>query len=458
MTASQIVVINVSQTQAPSPAGLQNSGAFVSQGGTTTLAGVQSLVTQLADLTAILSPALALSNISWASSLVTAVTAAPHGIPNGTQFWVVIAGVAPAGYNGLYLATVTTGSHLTYALVSNPGTVTAEGTYQNATAAELLEMGTTFFANGSGQSVYVNELGVGSPAQGVTALGAWIAANPGVYYSYLVPREWGGESTFVTLANTFTATNAKTYFFTTMTNGNYASFADLKCVVGEIESPGVGATEFSLAAAFYKTLSYRPSNTNRVTPLAFSFQFGVTEYPAAGNNALFTAWKAAGVNWIGDGAEGGISDTILFFGTTMDGRPWNYWYSADWGAINLQRDIANAVINGSNDSAAPLYLDQPGINTLEAVGARTLRNGASFGLVLGTVVQTELDGQAFQTNVENGVYAGQAVINAVPFTTYYDANPGDFKVGIYAGFAAAYAPLRGFEQIIFNLNITDFVG
>jgi hypothetical protein len=256
----------------------------------------------------------------------------------------------------------------------------------------------------------------------------------------------------------------KTYFFTTMTNANYTSFpATLKSVFGVIEAPAVSsavnlhATEFSAASPFFVALNYSPSSTNKVTPFQFSFLFGVTAYPPAGNGALFAAWKAAGVNIVGTGAEGGISNTILFWGTTMDSRPFNYWYSVDWAQINIQLDIANAVINGSNDPINPLYENQDGINRLQAVGAGTLSRGISYGLVFGKVEQTALDTAPFLQAFDNGAYAGKAVINAVPFPLYYAANPSNYRLGIYGGFSVVYTPQLGFNQIIFNVNVTDFV-
>lgn len=455
---NNIVVVNVSQTQAPTPSTLQKTGAFISQGGTTTAAGVQSLITQMSDLTAILAPALAITSMSWASSLVTVITAAPHGFANGSTLWVTITGAVPTAYNGNWLVTVTTNSHFTFALVSNPGSETTPGTYQVTSAAELQQMGTTFFAQGSGLAVYVNELGYGSPAQGVTALNTWIAANPNVYYSHLVPREWANEPTYLTFLARFENLTSKVFFFTAMTNANYTTFTSLmNCVQGVVEYTTLPATEFSTAAPFWVTLNYSPSSTNKVPPLSNAFLQDVTPWPTAGNNALFNAWQAAGANWVSTGAEGGISNTLIKQGTMMDGRSFNYWYSVDWNQITVARDIANAVINGSNNPQNPLYNNQDGINRLQAVGAGTLSRGVEYGLNFGKVVQTALDSATFNAKFNNGDFAGQTVINAIPFVAYNKANPSDYRNGLYSGFSVVMTPLLGFTQIVFNINVTDFV-
>lgn len=379
-------------------------------------------------------------------------------LANGTTFWTTIAGASQSGYNGLVLATVTTDKTFTYAVGSttvSPATGTPTATPPGV--GELQQMNTTFFAQGSQQAAYVLELGAGSAAEGVTALAAWIAANPGFFYSYLVPRAWGAESTWATFLGTLSANTAKTYGFTTVTQSQYAAFALLKAAVTMVEAPGIASSEFSLASEFWVTLNYKPSSTNKVTPLQYSYLQGVTAWPASGYDSTLAALKAAGVNYVGTGAEGGISNKVLFGGTTMDLRPFNYWYSVDWVQINGSQALANAVINGSNDPINPLYYNQPGINRLQQVLAGVMSSGITFGLVLGDVRLTSLDANEFQTAIDDGTYDGFTAVNAIPFIPYLAANPNDYKAGTYAGLAVEYTPARGFDSITFNINVTDFV-
>lgn len=71
-------------------------------------------------------PANLLTALAWSGGTVTATTTTPHGITIGSTF--TIAGAAPAGYNGTFIAIAgTTGSTLKWSLVSNPGTETAFG-------------------------------------------------------------------------------------------------------------------------------------------------------------------------------------------------------------------------------------------------------------------------------------------------------------------------------------------
>jgi hypothetical protein len=222
-------------------------------------------------------------------------------------------------------------------------------------------------------------------------------------------------------------------------------------------SVGIPATEFTMAAAWWVTLNYAPGAANKVPPYAYSYLYGVTRFPSPGNGPLFSALKLANVNIVGTGAEGGIGNNILIYGHTMDGRPWNYWYSVDWMQINIDLDISNAIINGSNNFINPLYYNQDGINRLEAVAANTGTNGIAYGLALGAVRQVSLDPAVFTDNINKGVYAGLLVVNAIPFPSYTAAHPSHYAIGEYDGLSMVYTPLRGFEHIVFNIVVTDFV-
>lgn len=217
------------------------------------------------------------------------------------------------------------------------------------------------------------------------------------------------------------------------------------------------AAEFSIASAFRVALNYKPSATNKVTPFAFSFLYGVTPFPVKGNSALLTTLKNASVNIVDTAAEGGLSNTMLKWGTTQDGKPFTYWYSVDWHQINLHQDLAAAVILGSNNPINPLYYGQTGINTLQGVAATRFNIGVSFGLGLFNATQTGLDGPALDDALNAGTYNGYAVVNAVPFITYSQENPDDYALETYSGFLGTYTPQAGFTNIQFNITVSDFV-
>jgi len=458
-----ITRVNVTQQVGAQPSVLQRTGAFVSQGATTLTVGTYSLLTQPSSLTPILAGSAAITSATWTTNLVTVTTAAPHGITIGDTVEVTLTGFVPAGYNGTVQATATTATAFTYPLTTNPGTTTTVGVYTLEDVAELVQMNTTYWAQGRGNGVYVLELGPGNAADGIVALQAWIVANPGVFYSYLVPRPWGIEPTFFPFASNYTSDTAKTYFHLTTTlaywQANPTLFAaTLKSVIVTIEAPSIPTTEFSAAAGFYVTLNLNPSSSNRVTQAAFSFLVGVTPYPVMGNSSLFVTLAAANINIVGTGAEGGISNTIWLYGTTLDGEDFNkYWFSIDNVQINLDLFTSNAVINGSNNRLAPLDYNQAGINTLQAVAVSTMKTEVGYGLALGSVIATQLSAADLAEALGNNTYSGQILVNAEPFSPYVQENPSDYTDRIYQGLTVVYTIQNGFREIVYNVNVANFV-
>lgn len=357
----QIVNINVSQQVASAPSVLQQTGAFVTQGGTTTANNAATLLTSLADLADIIN--------------------------------------------------------------------------SNSAADELTAMATTFFAQGNNVSVYVLELGEGSSSSDLGTYISDLAGTTGYpkFYSYLVPASWDTDSSFRTLTSTYAGNTAQTYFYVSSTISTYSAWTSLgnKSVFLVLPSPSAPSTEFSAAAFFHVSLAYDPNASNLVSPMAWSYLYGVTAYGSLNNSAQVTL-LAAGCNWVGTGAEGGISNRLIVGGQFMDLNPFNYWYCVDWLSINVELSLAAAVINGSNNPTAPLYYNQNGINRLQGTAQAVVNNGISFGLIL-----------------------APATVAAVPFTTYVEQNPSDYAIGQYNGLSLTFVPARGFQSITVYLTASN---
>lgn len=462
MATFPIVTVNASVTQAPIPNTLQQQGALISQGGTTGAANSLTLISTLAQLLAIIAPAKAVTTMVWSGSVVTVTTTTPHGWTNGDVIPIVIAGVTPAGYNGAFTGTITGASTLTFPLVSNPGSVTVQGTVQLGSAVEIAQMGTTYFAGNGVRAVNVLELGEGTVAQGVTALTAFLASVRGTsdqQYAYLIPREWDNNAGFLTLCNNNTSVDRETYFYVTTTVSNRAVYSTpaYKCVYAEVEAPSIGATEFSLASAFGTALKANPSSTNKVPPLGYAPSFGTTAYPQRGNQATFQNLANANVGWIGTGAQGGVAGNILFQGKMSDGNQWNFWYSVDWAQINFDLALANEVINGSATTLNPLYYNQPGIDRLQNRAVQTAAQGVAAGLAEGQIIATKLPIQQFLDAYNAGAFANKIVINAEPFSAYTSENPSDYGIGKYAGLSCIWIPQLQFTNIFFTLQATTLL-
>ena len=432
---TQIVTVNVTQTLAPAPNTLQRTGALVSQGATTLANGTTALLTQFADLSSILTGSVAITSMVASGTAptvtVTVTTTTPHGIPTGDTILGIIAGVTPTGYNGTFQITSTGTNTFTYPLTINPGVVTSQGVFTNESVQDLVAMATTYFAQGSANAIYVLELGAGTGAQGVTSLNNYIIANPLEFYGYCVTTEMSTDSSFLAFAKNYESTTSQVYFWVTESINSYGVFKNVKSVISMCQDVNAPVTEWSVAAMMYNALNYNPSDTNKVAPMAFQYIVGVT--PFSGTNAQAQLLKTANVNYVGTGAEGGISNTLVLWGVNADGQDYTYWYSVDWVQININLFISNAIINGSNNPINPLYYNQAGINRLQKVSQGVMNSGIAYGLVLAPVT-----------------------VNAVPFTTYVADNPSDYAIGKYAGLSVSYTPARGFIQIIFNVNVSSF--
>jgi len=492
-----IVTVNVSIVEAPTPNTYQRTGAFVCYGATNLPASNNtSILTQLEDLAFLLQPPLNALTTTWAAGVVTVKFTAPiPGPPTvGDVITLVFSGYMPAGYNGRYTCTVTAPDTVTFPLTTSPGTVTTQGTATLGRVIELQQMATTYFAQGNEVGVWVLELGYQSGTTNeVTALQTWLTNNPLTIYNFLMPRHFGSDPTvlgtaaaptaFTNLLKQYENPEAMEYFWLTVTpatmgnlfaagqigsGGTKGPGSSFKDVIQMVESPALtdptqanlSATngEFTLAAMFYNALVYRASNTNRIAPMAFRFLYGVTMYPQKGNGPLLLSFKSANTNYVSTGAEGGISFTMVYEGVTLDGHDFfNWWYTIDWVQIEINLNLSNAIINGSNNPLAPLYYNQDGINYLEVVLFHTMQSAQTFGMVLGKIEMTQFDGPDLTAAIYGGTFAGKCDVNAVPFLNYTLANPGDYKIGEYDGLSTLFIPARGFIHILVNVVASDLV-
>jgi hypothetical protein len=463
----------------------------------------------------------AVQNAVWAAGTMTVTTVDPLPYGEVGDFLpMVLSDFEPIGpgFNGYYNATVTSPTTFTYPVATDPGTMSVAGTYQFHTCIELSQMAASFFGQGNEIGIWILELGFdNNPDNEVKALADWLIDNPLTIYGFLLPRKFGcdpfilGSATqplpFTNLLKRYEApSNTMEYFWLTVADGNSELYTEMtfenlffpgqlgsgggkgtgssfKDVIQMVEAPvltdptlihveasGIDPErweipnfldpegEFTLAAMFYNALAYRPSNTNRISPMAFKFLYGVTMYPQKNNGPLLREFKSANTNYVSTGAEGGISFTMVYEGVTLDGHDYfNWWYTIDWVQIEIDLNLSNAIINGSNNPLAPLYYNQDGINYLEVVLFRTMQSASTFGMVLGKIEMTGYDGPDLTAAINGGQFAGKCNVNAVPFLNYSLANPGDYKIGEYDGLSTLFIPARGFIHILVNVVATDLI-
>lgn len=490
-----VVTVTVSTILAPAAPTYQQSGAIVSFGGTTITPSSTAFMTQFGDLSKILVPGGKIVTAVWTAEddtdpenpipafvLVTIDPTLPlptYTTP-GTVVQMAVQGLVTDGpntaaMNGIQTCTIVTTTSFSYPLAANPGATTGTmmGTWQVNSAALLNAEVSTFFRQGSGTGCYILELGY-QPifSAEVSAVETWLNNSPMSYYGYLLPDYWGTQANIpncLELFEQFSDPESITYFWLTVQLNALGLIPNtVKSVIQMIEAPGVAAAraaapigqyaEFSIASMFFAAMAFKATAITRVAPMCFKYVYGVTPYPTAGNGPLLQSFKSNNVNYIQTGAEGGISYTNVYQGVTSDGKDYfNWWWTIDWVQIQVNIDLTNAIVNGSNNPLAPLYYNQPGINQLQAVLAGTMQRGVSYGMVLGNVVQTEYNSSDLAAAIAQGTFTGNCNVNADPFIDYTTNNPSDYGTGEYDGLSTLFIPARGFVHILVQVVATNIV-
>jgi hypothetical protein len=465
-----IVDVIVRTIQAPTPNSYQQTGCLISLGATSLDAQDTVLLTQYSDLGLVSPVAVKITDFNWATATLT-LTCANGNFEVGQPTEVAIRGFVsmsdpPVVVDGSYSATIIDPTHISVPFPEDPGSALSLGTVQPVLAVELDQMARTFFGQGPGAAVYVLELGVPTDVpEAIGALNTWLVQNPRTFYGYLLPRSFTVDQDTTDLftqqiAAMYNNPEAMTYFW--MTNGYGVTVPpETKCVIQFAEAASVDPVlgyEFSAAAMFFNAISFKPTAVTPCAPMAFKYLYGVTPMETKNNGASLFAYKQQHVNYVAKGSEGGVDFYMVYQGVTADDNDYfNWWFTIDWVQININLDVSNAVINGSNNPLAPLYYDQDGINVLLSVLAGTMTRGVQLGMVLGRVVQTELDPGTLQRTIYAGTFAGQCDCNAVPFLTYTQMNPSDYKEGEYDGLSTIFIPRRGFIHILITVVASQIV-
>ncbi len=117
----------------------------------------------------------ALTSISGSGTTATATTTAPHGLTNGDQFGMTIAGVTPSTFNGTVLCTVTGASTFTYPNTTS-GAASVAGNYSvNTRIGDIL----TFTFTNADFGTYAPTYIVQSTDLSIDTLGGHIGGSVG---------------------------------------------------------------------------------------------------------------------------------------------------------------------------------------------------------------------------------------------------------------------------------------
>ncbi|WP_257757914.1 hypothetical protein [Burkholderia glumae] len=407
------------------------------------------------------------------------------------------------------------------AIVSVGGTNLATGTYQycgllsdltsilsgSGNSAELQNMATTYFAQGSAVGFYVLELGAETGVdEGIGLLQTWITANPGIFYAYLVPAAWDfskDEVGSVIISNGGSGyTSAPTVTFAAPTSGVTATGTAIvqngKVVSVTITNPGSGYTaaptvSFSggggtgpaatsnLASAmsilagqyssptgktyfFVSTIASNLPNyamlksvfavvpsplapSSEFTAAAFFYQW-LANQPGAANKLAPMAYRYLfGVTpWPTQGYNSQINSILSAYG--------NIVLTGAEGGISTACIFKGTLMSG--DQASWWYgIDWFQIQSKQALAAAVI-NGSNSNppLLYDQPGINTLESVAENTGSSAVSFgcAQSVSITATSFQQYTTQNPGDYAAGIYNGLAATVVGQNGFLTITFNID------
>lgn len=380
--------------------------------------------------------------------------------------------------------------------------------------AEVTNMATTFFAQGTGVGLYVLELGTGTSADAeIAVLTTWLTNNPGVFYSFLTPASWdsskdevgsvtitlGGSGYTTAPAVTFAAptsgvtatgtavitngavtsvtitnpgsgyTTAPTVTFAAPTSGTTATgtanlASALEILASDYASPS-GKTYFFVTTTSANLGNYGTNKSvfaSVTSPTAASteFQAAVGFYnwlvnnPGPANMLAPMAYRFAyGVTpWVTAGNSTAINTVLTGYG--------NLILTGAEGGISKASLFKGTTMDGEQ-SAWWYGIDWFQIQVKQALAAAIINGSNSNPPLL--YDQNGINTlQAIAQNIANDAVtygcALSATVTATPFYTYTQANPNDYAAGVYNGLSATVVGQNGFLTITFTLDAVQFVG
>lgn len=411
------------------------------------------------------------------------------------------------------------------ALISLGGTSLTAGTYQfcgllsdltsilsaSGNYQELTNMGETFFAQGQANGFYVLELGtaVGVDAQ-IALLQTWLAANPGIFYAFLVPAAWDYSQdevgSAVIMAGGTGYTSAPTVVFSAPTSGTTAAGTAViqngKVVAITITNPGSGYT----AAPTITFSGGGGSGAAATAKLACAMDILAANYASPTSKTYFfvTTSQANIANYAGTKSVLAFVPSPTAPSTEFGAAAFFYqWLVNSPSASNKLAPMAYRYLFGV--TPWPLSGQSAAINAILTANGNIILTGAEGGISNACIFKGLLmDGSQaswwygidwFQVHAKQDLAA--AIINgsnsnppllydqpgintllgvasndgssavsfgcalsvsviAVDFNTYTTQNPNDYQAGIYNGLAATVVGQNGFLTITFNIDAVQF--
>ena len=86
-----------------------------------------------------------------------------------------------------------------------------------------------------------------------------------------------------------------------------------------------------------------------------------------------------------------------------------------------------------------------------------MQNASTFGMVVGTIMLSQLTGDQLSQSIDNGTFAGQCNINAVPFLALRAVEASRLQDWRIRWAVTLFIPRRGFIHVLINIVASELV-
>ncbi|MEY3760486.1 MAG: hypothetical protein RIR39_1977 [Pseudomonadota bacterium] len=388
------------------------------------------------------------ATLGWIS-LFKITTSGAHSQPVGVVAKATITGTIGKGSHNKtddFIATSTTVLTSGSSNTTNQG-INTGGQLIDTDAAQLRYHVTAFYAQGSAIPVWVLDIGTDTQPNGVAYLSEWLDLHSKEWAAILLPNYWGTTAT-ATMCNKFDPLQGDAQFESINYFTDYTKFEDINSVHFYSQAPDIGmySDESIAAKGLYEVCSNFP------TPAAPLRQFNL-RYIKGGNTTPYQYNDIIDRDLLGknitfaDTNHAGAAFYLKFVGgKTMDSlhgsTRLNYsnhdvmqYWAVKKVKYDLERALEQRIIDGANNSAIRLNLDDSG-------GYHCINE-------LVSLAQNYIDNTAIPAGLLQS-----GTVTATPYADFKDAHPMAYAARTYAGLSITIVTFNGFNHVIGDMSVS----
>jgi len=382
-------------------------------------------------------------------SLFKVTTSGAHDQPIGVVAKATIidtVGKASHNHTDDYIATSTTVLTAGSSHTTDQGTNTG-GQVLDTDAAQLLYQVTAFYAQGSDIPVWVLDIGTDTQPNGVAYLSAWLDLHSKEWAAILLPNYWGTTAT-ATMCAKFDPLLGDCSFVMLNWLSNYTKFEGINSI--QFFSQAVGVSVYSnesiAAKGLYEICSNFPTAAAPLRQFHLRYIKGDNTRPYQYDDVISNDLLGKNVTFADTNHVGAAHPLKFVGGKTMDslnGTTTQNYSNRDvmqyWAAkkvkYDLERALEQRIIDGANNSAIRLNLDDSG-------GYHCINEMVSL-------VQNYID----STAIPSGLLQS-GTVTAIPYAEFKADYPLDYAARTYAGLSITIVTFNGFNHVIGDMSVS----